>query len=130
MNELEIDKINDIFSSHPEIKLVYLFGSVASGKTGPLSDYDFAIYFDGIDKKNMFELKIKLMNGIGNVLKTNKVDVVILNDLDSPELAYNIIKNGKLIYEQEPFKVLIEPKILNKYFDFHYLLLANNLTKT
>lgn len=29
------------------VKFAYLFGSVASGKAGPLSDLDLAVYLDG-----------------------------------------------------------------------------------
>jgi len=53
----------------------------------------------------------------------------MLNLIEGPELKYNIIKEGKLIYEKEPYKVLIEPRILNEYFDFRMSLLRYNLTK-
>lgn len=119
-----------IFKSFPQIKLVYLFGSKASNKQGPLSDYDFAFYLDEKNEKKIFNLRFKLMDKISQKLKTDKVDVVILNIAESPELKYNIIKQGKLIFEREPFKVLIEPRILSEYFDFHNLLLKYNLTRT
>ncbi len=124
-----INKVLPIFNSYPEIKLVYFFGSKITNKTGSLSDYDFAVYLDKKNKKKLFEIKIKLLNQISDVLKTDKVDIVILNTVEQPELKYNIIKQGKLILEKEPFKILIEPKILNEYFDFRTLLLKYNLTK-
>ena len=117
-----------IIKDYPEIKLVYFFGSKAEGKGGALSDFDFAFYIDEKDLKKLYEIKLSLIDRISILLKTDKVDVVILNLIDGPEIKYNIIKNGKLIFECEPFKVLIEPKILNEYFDFHSMLLRNNLT--
>lgn len=129
MTNEELDKLKDIFKGFPEIKLVYLFGSKATGKTGPLSDYDFAFYLDEKDKKRMFEIKFNLMDKISRLFKTDKVDIIILNITESPELKYNIIKEGKVIYEKEPFKILLEPKILNEYFDFRNLLLKYRLTK-
>ena len=60
---------------------------------------------------------------------TDNVDVVVLNDTESPELKYSIVKEGKLIYEEEPYKVFIEPKIFNEYFDFIYGLRKYNLTR-
>jgi hypothetical protein len=57
------------------------------------------------------------------------IDIVILNLARSPELKYQIINGGRLIYEKEPFKVLIEPRILNEYFDFQKMLLKYNLTE-
>lgn len=124
-----LTKIRPIFESYPEVKLVYLFGSLVSGKTGPLSDIDLAFYIDERDKKKLFELKFKLADEISRALGTDKVDIVILNLTDSPELKYNVIKEGELIFQQDPFKVLVEPRILNDYFDFHAILSRHNLTK-
>jgi predicted nucleotidyltransferase len=128
-NSINIRSLNRIFKLFPEIKLVYLFGSQVSGKKGPLSDYDFALYLDEKEEKKMFEIKINLITQLSDILKTDKIDVVILNTVESPELKYNIIKEGKLIYQKEPFKVFLEPKILNEYFDFRLSLLKYKLTK-
>lgn len=129
MNKKQTEQLIVIFDNYSEIKLVYLFGSQATGKTGPMSDYDFAVYFDEQNKIKMFDLKFKLQAEISRMLGTDKVDLVVLNTTESPELEYNIIKEGKIIYEKEPFRVLIEPQILNRYFDFYYLLNKYNLTK-
>jgi predicted nucleotidyltransferase len=124
-----IEKIKSVCSSHPEIKLAYLFGSQVSGKIGPLSDFDFAFYVDENEAKKLFDLKFALLDEISRALGTDKIDVVILNLVESPELKYNIIKEGELILVQEPFKVLIEPKIIREYFDFHDTLIHHHLTK-
>jgi len=129
MEKKNLEKILAIFKLYPKIKLVYLFGSRVSGKTGPLSDYDFAVYLDEKDKKKISKIRLELLDKISRVLKTDNIDVVVLNTVESPELKYNIIKEGKLILEKEPFKVIIEPKILTEYFDFRILLLKYNLTK-
>ena len=129
MSIKNVKKLLSLFEFYPEIKLVYLFGSRAKNKQGPLSDYDFAIYLDEKEKKRMLDIKLELMDKISRTLKTDKIDIVILNTTESPEIKYNIIKEGKLIFEKELFKVIIEPKILNEYFDFHSLLLRYNLTK-
>ncbi|KAA3604769.1 MAG: nucleotidyltransferase domain-containing protein [Candidatus Scalindua sp. AMX11] len=121
--------LKPIISSHPEIKLVYLFGSQVSGNTGVLSDYDFAFYVDRKDTKILYDLKFILMDEIGLALRTDKIDIVILNLIQSPELKYKIIKDGVLLFKEEPYKVLVEPQILNEYFDFHDLLVRYNLTK-
>ncbi len=121
--------LKPIISSYPEIKLVYLFGSQVSGNTGALSDYDFAFYVDRKDIKMLYDLKFILMDKIGLALRTDKIDIVILNLIQSPELKYKIIKDGELLFKEEPYKVLVEPKILNEYFDFHDLLVRYNLTK-
>lgn len=119
-----------IFKKYPGVKLAYLFGSRATGNGGPLSDFDFAIYLDKTAKNNFSKIKIKLLTDLGKLLKTNKIDIVILNQSKNSELKYNVIKEGKLIYEKVPYRILIEPKIMNEYFDFNYLLKKYSLTRT
>ncbi len=128
MNKNKLNKLKHLFGLYSKIKLVYLFGSRATKKVGPLSDYDFAVYLNMKNKKRMFELKYILQDKIARILKTDMVDIIILNNAQSPELKYSIIKNGKLIYEIEPYKIIIEPKILNEYFDYYYLVSKYNLT--
>ena len=129
LSKFQIDNLKSFFQSNSQIKLVYLFGSQVNGTAGPLSDYDFAFYIDEKDKKKLFDLKLDLIGKLTQILKSDKIDVVILNIVESPELKYNIIKDGKLIFERTPYRILVEPQILNNYFDFHSLLLRHNLTK-
>ena len=69
------------------------------------------------------------MEEISLALRTDKLDIIILNLIESPELKYKIIRDGVLLFKEEPYKVLVEPRILNEYFDFHDLLVRYNLTK-
>lgn len=124
-----IEDLDDIFRLYPQIKLVYFFGSKARGTDGPLSDYDFAIYLDEKDFKKRFEIRLELLAKVSRELKTDDVDLCVLNDVQSPEFKYSIIQEGRLIYKKEPFKVLVEPRILNDYFDFMYTLRKYHLTK-
>ncbi|MEI7890871.1 MAG: nucleotidyltransferase domain-containing protein [bacterium] len=123
-----LEKIKNVFERRQEIKLAYFFGSQVTGNAGPLSDFDFAFYVDGVDKKEAFEIKLFLANEIGKILKTDKIDVVCLNSVDNLELKYAIIRDGKLLVEQQPYKLIVEPRILNEYFDFHSMLERYNLT--
>ena len=129
LTKKQINSLNKIFKAYPKIKLVYLFGSRANAKIGPLSDYDFAVYLDEKDKNKRGELKMELIGRIMMILKTNEIDLCILNDIDSPEFKYRIINEGILIFEREPFKLLVEPYILNEFFDFRYSLKKYKLTK-
>lgn len=129
MTNQEMKNLLTIFEDYPEIKLVYLFGSRVNGKTGPLSDYDFAAYIDEADSIKRFNVRLEIVDKIAKKLKTDAVDLVVINDILEPELKFNIIKDGKLVFEKEPFKVLIEPRIMTEYIDFHDSLLRYNLTK-
>lgn len=131
MSEIEIikEKIAPIFKDYPEIKLVYFFGSRARGDSGCLSDYDFAVYADEKRIAKVFDIKFSLQDKISLMLNTDRVDVAMLNMTQSPEFKFNVIKEGLLIYEVDPYKIIVEPMILNEYFDFHSLLTKYGLTK-
>ncbi len=129
MTQRETGKMRTIFRTCPEIKLVYFFGSRSKQEHGKLSDYDFAFYLDSRNKERMHEIKIDMIVKISRLLKTDSIDVVILNLTDNPDLKYMIVKEGRLIYEKGPFKVIVEPGILNEYFDFHKMMSRHNLTK-
>ena len=117
----------EIFEKYPEIKLVYLFGSQADGKAGPMSDYDFAIYFDEkIPKQRRFNIVLKLNSELTFLFKTNQVDIVVLNDDIGSLLKYQAVK-GKLVYNVEPYKIIVEPQIFNEYFDFQVFSKQHNL---
>lgn len=110
----------EIFGKYQEVKLVYFFGSRAEGKEDLLSDYDFAVYFDEkTSSEKQFRIKLKLMGDLSDKFKTDKVDVVVLNDKLDPLLKYEIISKRKILYEKEPYRILIEPMILSQYFDFY-----------
>lgn len=129
LDKKTILKIQELFGKYPKIKLVYFFGSRANGKSNYNSDYDFAIYFDKEDGKKMFNTRIKLMTQLATLLKNDEVDIVVLNQSEDPTLNYEIIQTGKLIYDKDPFRLIVEPKILNEYFDYYMGLKKYNLTK-
>ncbi len=122
------DKLKLLLESFPEIKLVYLFGSRARKEEGALSDYDFAMYIEEVDSEKIFDIKLKLFAKMSKLLKTDSIDILILNSSCPPELKYFAITEGISIYEVEPYRVKVEPQILNEYFDFHIMLKKYNLT--
>jgi len=118
--DLEKYKIlmENLAQKYPRIVLAYLFGSTAQGKRGPLSDYDFAVYLDETDPQKRSDIKFELMGSLSLALKSNKIDVVVINDTDNINLNYAIASEGKIIYEKEPYRTIVESRILNNYFDF------------
>jgi len=115
-------KIKRIFSNEDEILFAYLFGSQITGKTGPLSDYDFAIFLSR--KPSSFQFKYRLKNNLLNILNTNQADLIILNNAPI-ELKYNIINTGKIIYQKNSIaKVEFEADTLSRYFDYLPVLRA------
>ena len=121
------DKFNDIkkiFAKEKDILLAYIFGSQLRGKTGPLSDYDFAVF---LSQKPSFQFKYKLKNILVNVLNTGQVDLIILNDAPV-ELKYKVIATGKIIFQKNSAaKVDFEADTLSRYFDYLPVLRAQKM---
>lgn len=124
-----LKEIQRACETHEKVVALYFFGSRAHGDAGPMSDYDFAVYIDSRDKKEIFDVVLTLRDTFCRILKTDAVDLSALNLIEKPELKYNIIAHGILVFEREPFRVIMEPRILNEYFDFRTTLRKYGLTR-
>lgn len=113
-----VEKIMDCLAADGRVKFAYLFGSVARGTTGPLSDIDIAVYLDGrIDR---FNYKLKLMESLARAMKTENFDLVVLNDA-TPLLGYEIIRSGVVLKENRSKRILFETRVMREYLDTAYL---------
>ncbi len=117
------DKLAPFFHEKPEIIFAYLFGSLARGTAGKLSDIDLAIYVApfclsqsggyGYQGDKIVELQ---------ALLKSKVDVVLLNTA-STMLKFQVLKNGILIYcRSEKERRLFHEKTMAQYLDLKPLL--------
>jgi predicted nucleotidyltransferase len=78
----------------------YLFGSHADGRAHAESDVDVAVLLDrrtfpSVQKR--FEQRIELIGALGPALRTNGVDLVVLNDAP-PHLVRRIMLDGLRIF--------------------------------
>lgn len=97
----------------------YLFGSQTTGKAGPLSDIDLAVLFErAIPKKIRGKLKLHLLTEFIGFFRSNRVDLVCLNEAP-PFLAYEeIIRSGRLIFSNnEEQRLLFEIQAFHRYVD-------------
>lgn len=110
----------DVLRDYP-VRFAYLFGSYAKQDTGPLSDIDIAVYLDdSLDEYKRFDLRLELISRMSGIFKTDKIDLVILNDIDLA-LAYRVVKDGKIIYcKDELEQIRFEAKTMSLYFDNQY----------
>lgn len=115
-------KLSEFFSKEDSVVLAYLFGSIARGEANCLSDIDIAVFFDkNLTKKEAFDLQLRLIVDLGDLLKTNNVDLVILND--SPLLlTFNIILDGIILKSEERERVHFETRIMSRYYDEQYYI--------
>lgn len=106
-----------------DVLLAYLFGSQARGQSGPLSDIDVAVLLvDAVDEACAFEKRLTLMDQISFLMRTNVVDVLVLNQ--SPvALAYRVVRDGVLVYcRDEAKRIEFVARTVGMYLDFKPIL--------
>ena len=107
-----------IFNKYPQIISAYLFGSRAREDFSSISDYDFAVQVDEkIPKTSYTDLKLNLIGDLCHNLKTDAVDVVVLNEAPLL-LKHRILRDRKVLFCRSQLKrVRNEAKILIEYLD-------------
>jgi predicted nucleotidyltransferase len=116
----------EVLKQDNDIIALYLFGSYASGNIGPLSDVDLAVLLrSGYPSESYFDKELDLLSKITNILRTDEVDVVILNRAPF-SFAYRILKQNKLLFCRNDLeRVKFQTKIVDGYLDFKPLLEEN-----
>lgn len=114
-----LSKISDVqrlLADDQNIVFAYLFGSLASGRMGPLSDVDIAVYVKGTT--DLAEYKLNLFDKLTDVLGTAELDLVILNTAPI-SIAGRILQNKQILSDKEPFRRhAYESVVLREFFDF------------
>ena len=95
-----------------------LFGSQATGKAGPLSDVDVAVWLDSdLPREKLSALRSELTLAAVEALGTDEVDIVVLNDAP-PLLRHRALKSGARLFDRDPrARVRLETMALLDYFD-------------
>jgi predicted nucleotidyltransferase len=115
------------------VETVYLFGSHAEGRPGPLSDFDIGVVFAHPEKyKNRtMEAYSQLYDIFSEVLPKNylkkrfemrlhEFDIVFLQ-FAPVSMQYSAIVKNKVLYQSSPEKRLrYQEKVLREYLDFKY----------
>ncbi|MFH1187414.1 MAG: nucleotidyltransferase domain-containing protein [bacterium] len=100
----------------------YIFGSVAKGTAGPLSDLDVAIFVDSADKKEQEKIRENIRENLEEKLNlADKVDVVILNEEIPPLLESQVVYNGELIFSKDEAKrAHYEARAISRWLDWKF----------
>ena len=95
-----------------------LFGSQATGKAGPLSDVDIAVWLDpGLSDSDRFRLRLELTGRATSALRTNEVDLVVLNDAP-PLLKHRAVRSAVRLLDRDPVaRVRLESRAVAEYLD-------------
>ncbi len=113
-----LEELSERLGQERNLSACFIFGSYAIGHVSPLSDVDIAILIDEgqapIDLSRAYNYYYHL---ICQELKTNEVDLIILNEAPS-SFTYNILKEGKLILlkDEDSLRIFIEKTVRN-YLD-------------
>ncbi|MFH0799306.1 MAG: nucleotidyltransferase domain-containing protein [Pseudomonadota bacterium] len=106
--------------------VLYIFGSRSMGKSGPLSDFDYAVLLpesghlrgDGL----YFELYDLLSDISKRTLKNDVIDIVFLRDVGL-ELKFHVVRHGVVLFEKDPnVRLDFEAETTLLYCDFRPLL--------
>lgn len=113
-----IAKIKEFLAQEQKVKFAYLFGSAARQNVGPLSDLDVAVYLDG--RVDCFRWRLRLMESLARKLRSERFDLVVLNRAPVV-LKFEVVKNGLVLKEDRPRRVMFETRVLQAYLDSAHL---------
>lgn len=91
-----IAQIINVLSDFPEVEEAIIYGSRAKGNYKNGSDIDLTLKGDKLN----YELLLKIMNKIDDLLLPYSVDISIFNEIDDESLIEHIIRVGKIIYSR------------------------------
>lgn len=119
--ETLISRLAEFFRSQEYVELAYLFGSKAEDHSGPLSDINIGVYLSSrLTNRERIEKRLELTAELANLLKTARIDFVVMND-SSPVINFEIIKpNMPVFIRDEDFKIGLEQEIMSRYLDRKY----------
>src|SRR3990172_4998220 len=100
-----IEGIKTLLSPRKEIVLAYPFGSFSKGVSTPLSDIDIAVLIHGdiSEEKYPYGYRSELLTYLMKGLRTNRIDLVILNDAP-PFLKFQVVRNEQIIISRSEKK--------------------------
>jgi uncharacterized protein len=108
-----------------KIVFAYLFGSAAKGEATAKSDIDIAVYFSGDIPESHFQDRLSLYADICRALKSNDIDLLVLNSAANLIMLEDIVRHGILLYDRNPdLRDEYELKILHLAIDFREQRLA------
>jgi len=120
--------LRPFFASRSEVRLAYLFGSVASGGAGPLSDVDVAVLVDreALADRSGFGYEATLVADLMDALRFPKVEAAVLNRAPA-HLRFNVVRDGVLLFEREPGEAIrFRVEALRDHFDFEPMRRVQN----
>lgn len=119
MSDVVLSTLDEIFHKMEVVEFAYLFGSCARADSFPLSDIDIAVYVNSKDIS--LDDELKLHSALSRGLKSDKVDLVVLNRTNNIMLLDEIVRYGKVVCDKNPsLRESFELRALHAAMDFKY----------
>jgi predicted nucleotidyltransferase len=96
LKENVIQRIRNIFASHPEVEEAILYGSRAKGNFSNGSDIDFVLKGKELNQAILNKIRREL----DDLLLPYTIDIAIYNKIDNPELIEHINRVGVVFYKK------------------------------
>jgi predicted nucleotidyltransferase len=111
------DILSQVLSKSQDVLFAYLFGSHITGIITESSDMDIAVY---LDKKHAdIDDFLSLHSALSRTLKTDKIDLVILNNANNLILLDSIVRHGILVIDKDKDRrEEFELRVLHSTIDF------------
>ena len=117
-----LEDLEESLSIDRDIIFAYIFGSYGIEKPNALSDVDIAVYLT--QRRDYFRKKMELIEKITSVLRTDEVDLVILNEAPL-SLQFQALKTGRLLFcKNDELRINFTCRVYDFYCD------AESLRKT
>jgi predicted nucleotidyltransferase/predicted transcriptional regulator len=117
------ERVSDLagafFRARDDVEAAWLFGSVARGDAGPLSDIDIAVLPVGrLSADERWRLRLDLAGRLPGVFGVAEVDVVVLPEV-SVLLGHRALVQGRRVWgEHSRAAAEAEIRAANEYWDF------------
>ena len=106
-------------NSLTSIEFAYLFGGLVKHGLRPLSDVDIAVHLE--PATDIVETKLELLDHLIDILQTDEIDLVILNNAPLT-LKMQILYHKRILVDKKPFvRHAFESLTMREYFDFSFL---------
>ncbi len=117
MNKKALENLKKALTPNKNIVFAYLFGSQAINKQTALSDVDVAVYLR--NNVHLEDEKLSLLDSLSAQLKTEDIDLVILNTAPI-SLAARVLKSRVVVIDRIPLiRHKYESLVMRESFDFY-----------
>ena len=119
-----LHQLSALAASHPEVAVLWLYGSQAKGNASEHSDWDLAVAFDPVKAESVLDTRLRAellamdwQRALG--LAEGKLSVVDINLAPIP-LAFGIINANKLIFSQDEGRRMQEESRIMSQMELDY----------